>query len=213
MSNGKTVLDGKLTDEQLGKLQRKFNEVIKRINEQALDYEETSKVLQLIVVEGRTSDFLKVIRGTHEVLPIKNAIDLEAAPYVPPCYILHDHIGCGPAVWIWDPKKLILWDYQENHNYFYAQDTIGRIFSTLDKDTFQANANVLDFLLAHQELIPENWPVKGIFFPGTTYKAGSGSDDLCVRMLYKCRPKWESALVSIENYFEFGDQIAQIRWN
>ena len=44
------------------------------------------------------------------------------------------------------------------------------------------NANVLDYLLAHPELIPEDWKGKYVFFWGTIYRNSGGN--LCVRYLY-----------------------------
>ena len=44
------------------------------------------------------------------------------------------------------------------------------------------NANVLDYLLAHPELIPEEWKGKYVFFWGTIYRSSSG--DRYVRSLY-----------------------------
>jgi len=44
------------------------------------------------------------------------------------------------------------------------------------------NANVLDYLLAHPELIPEEWKGKYVFFWGTIYRNSNGS--LCVRFLF-----------------------------
>lgn len=43
------------------------------------------------------------------------------------------------------------------------------------------NANVLDFLLENQELIPENFKGKNVLFCGTTYKLPCGIE--CVRDL------------------------------
>jgi hypothetical protein len=50
------------------------------------------------------------------------------------------------------------------------------------------NANVCDYLLAHPELIPEEWKGKHIFFWGTIYRGSDG--DLYVRYLYWCGSQW-----------------------
>ena len=50
------------------------------------------------------------------------------------------------------------------------------------------NANVLDYLLAHPELIPEDWKNKYVFFWGTIYRYSSGG--LCVRYLCWNGSKW-----------------------
>jgi len=50
--SGNSVLDGKLTDEQIGKLDRRKNELIRRINEKTLEWDETNTLLQTII-EGK----------------------------------------------------------------------------------------------------------------------------------------------------------------
>lgn len=49
-------------------------------------------------------------------------------------------------------------------------------------------AHVLDYLLAHPELIPESWKGKAIFFWGTIYRNADG--DLYVRFLYWFGDRW-----------------------
>jgi hypothetical protein len=50
------------------------------------------------------------------------------------------------------------------------------------------NANVLDYLLAHTELIPEEWKGKYVFFWGTIYLYSGGR--LYVRCLYWRGDRW-----------------------
>ena len=50
------------------------------------------------------------------------------------------------------------------------------------------NANVLDYLLKHPELIPEEWKGKAVFFWGTIYRDSRGN--LCVRCLYWDGSRW-----------------------
>ena len=50
------------------------------------------------------------------------------------------------------------------------------------------NANVLDYLLAHPELIPEEWKGKCLFFWGTIYRRSNGH--LYVRFLYWFGDRW-----------------------
>ena len=56
------------------------------------------------------------------------------------------------------------------------------------------NANVLDYLLAHPDLIPDSWAVddqgrtRYLFFWGTVYHRSDGR--LCVRFLYRCGDRW-----------------------
>ena len=52
------------------------------------------------------------------------------------------------------------------------------------------NANVLDYLLAHPTLIPDEWKDKYIFFWGTVYRHSLGG--LCVRYLCFSDGEWRS---------------------
>jgi len=51
------------------------------------------------------------------------------------------------------------------------------------------NATVLEYLFENQELIPEEWKGKYIYFWGTIYRGSSGS--LCVRYLYFRGGQWD----------------------
>jgi hypothetical protein len=50
------------------------------------------------------------------------------------------------------------------------------------------NANVLDYLLKNQTLIPEEWKIWRVSFWGTIY--GGLDDDLCVRCLGWYGGRW-----------------------
>jgi hypothetical protein len=50
------------------------------------------------------------------------------------------------------------------------------------------NANILDYLLDHPEMIPDSWKGKAIFFWGTVYRSSDG--DLRVRCLYWDGGRW-----------------------
>lgn len=50
------------------------------------------------------------------------------------------------------------------------------------------NANVLEYLLAHPDLIPEEWKGKAVFFWGTIYRDSDGG--LYVRYLYWSGVRW-----------------------
>lgn len=187
MSNGKeeSVLDGKekLTDEQLGKLYRKFSEVIKRINEGVINYEDAKDALQFIIVEGKSSDFLKVINKTHEIREIEYLIDCNARPFIPQGSTVEVHKKGG--MWKWNPNiSFYLSKKQKKGGYSKGND----LRKELENQPV-LNANVLDYLLAHPELIPESWKSKITFFSGTIYR-NSGSN-LFVRYLYWHGFRWD----------------------
>jgi hypothetical protein len=75
MENGEnSVVDGKkLTDEQLGKLQRKLDEIKKRINLGAIRFEDARDLLQKVIIEAKPEAHkfhLGVADGTHRILPV-----------------------------------------------------------------------------------------------------------------------------------------------
>ena len=68
------------------------------------------------------------------------------------------------------------------------------------------NANVLDYLLAHPELIPEEWKGKLIFFWGTIYRDSDGR--LYVRYLRWGGSRWNSGYGWLDNGFYSGNPAA-----
>ncbi len=73
MGTEQSVLDGKkLSDAQLGKLHRKFGEVIKRINDETVNHQEALDVLQYIIIEGKSAEHLGVVWKTHKIVKIES---------------------------------------------------------------------------------------------------------------------------------------------
>lgn len=66
-----SVLDGKLIDEQLGKLYRKVEEIKKRSENGTISFADALDVMQYIIIEGKAPEHLKVIDKTHEITPVK----------------------------------------------------------------------------------------------------------------------------------------------
>lgn len=61
------------------------------------------------------------------------------------------------------------------------------------------NANLLDYLLANHQLIPEEWKVKRVFFWGTIYRGVSG--DLYIRCLYWDGGRWSWKARCLANHW------------
>ena len=66
-----SVLDGKLTDEQIGLLYRKVGEIKKRSENLIISFQEALDVMQYIIIEGQAPQHLSVINETHAIKPIK----------------------------------------------------------------------------------------------------------------------------------------------
>lgn len=120
------------------------------------------------------ADVLKVVKGQAEIKTIEHLIDCDAAPYTPPDWEVESHKKGG--LWKWNPKLTLCLSKKQKKGSIVGND--------LRKELANQpvlNANVLDYLLAHPELIPEEWKGKAIFFWGTIYRNSGG--DLYVRCL------------------------------
>jgi hypothetical protein len=170
-----SVVDGKLTDEQLGKLLRKLGEIERRINENTIAYQDAIDVMQLIIIEGKSALHLGIRKGTHEIKAVEYLIDCDVAPFVPEGWSVVDHKRGG--LWKWDPARVFLYLSKKQKKGSIEGNDLRKELA--DKPVM--NANVLDYLLAHPELIPEEWKGKYIFFWGTIYRDSDGN--LYVRYL------------------------------
>ena len=126
-------------------------------------------------------------RGTFPV------IDCDAAPYVPERWQVEEHHGLG--ILEWDPTKLSLYlsKRQMGGKWILGHDLRKEI-----KAKPVLNANVLDWLLAHPDHIPEEWKGKLVFFWGTIYRDSGGF--LCVRCLdwYGFRWDWHYRRLDVD---------------
>lgn len=144
----------------------------------------------------RLSEIRKFLNGYGEITVVKHVIDCDADPHVPSDWDLKEG-GChkkGGQI-EWDPKKIQL--------YLSEQQKNGRIDgNNLRKELENhpvLNANVLDYLLKHPELIPEEWKGKYVFFWGTIYRYLDGR--LCVRYLFWDEGKWVRNCYWLDNDF------------
>jgi len=127
---------------------------------------------------------LQVIAGQAEITYPEHLINTDAAPFI-------------PEDWTWTVEK-----HLTNGIYKFSPDHVSLFLSDKQKKSCikghklrkelagkpVLNANVLDYLLAHQELIPESWKGKTIFFWGTIYR--SLLVGLSVRYLHWDGSKW-----------------------
>lgn len=121
---------------------------------------------------------------TPEEVVKEHIIDCDASPYTPNGWKFKDHQKGGQLKF--DASQIELYFSTAQKNRRSSSDG-----SKLKKElasTSVLNANVLDYLLAHTELIPEDWKDKDIFFWGTTYRDSDGNQ--CVRCLSWNGVKW-----------------------
>ncbi len=107
-----------------------------------------------------------------------HVINLEAAPYCPYSWPVEEHVS-GDCDFEWDTTKVALYLDQGQK---YGRVIMGTELREKLKGRPVMNANLMDYLLAHQELIPDDWKGKGICFWGTIYRAPNG--DFGLRYIY-----------------------------
>ena len=114
---------------------------------------------------------------------VVQVIDCNARPFVPEGWKVVEHIKGGK--WEWNPGKILLYlsDGQKGGRCIEGNKLRKEL-----KGKSVLNANVLDWLLAHPEFIPEEWKGKYIFFWGTIYRDAGGN--LVVRGLYWRGRRW-----------------------
>lgn len=131
----------------------------------------------------------KVQLGLSEIKPVLHAIDCDASPFVPNGWsVLPDGEQLPnrvKGIFTWDSTKakLYLSKKQSGDKYIVGNDLRKELKS---QPVF--TANVLDYLLVHPELIPEEYKSKAIFFWGTIYR--HSDDYLYVRFLYWDDSMW-----------------------
>ncbi|KKQ54372.1 MAG: hypothetical protein US74_C0050G0005 [Parcubacteria group bacterium GW2011_GWA2_38_13] len=119
----------------------------------------------------------------------EHAIDCDALPYIPHGWEVRQEdqlLNTVKGQLEWDPTKIAL--------YLSDSQKYGKLIKGTDlrkelEHMAVLNANVLDFLLAHPDLILEEWKGKYIFFWGTIYRDSDGG--LIVRYLDWCGCRWD----------------------
>ncbi len=114
---------------------------------------------------------------TVEAQQPQHTINCDTSPFTPEGWKVEYHKQDGQFVFDPTKVKLHLSPNQQNGKVIGGN----QLRRELENEPV-LNANVLDYLLAHPELIPEEWKGKYIFFWGTIYRHSSGN--LCVRCLF-----------------------------
>jgi hypothetical protein len=136
-----------------------------------------------------------VLAGTAKIVAIKHIIDCDVKPFVPDGWKVEEHIKGGQFKWDPSSIKLYLDESQEN-----GKSIVGNKLRELLSGKPVFNANVLDYLYAHPELIPEDWKGKAIMFWGTIYRHSDGC--LYVRCLYWNGDRWYWIYDSLDDDFD-----------
>jgi len=141
--------------------------------------------------------FKLVLDGKHVIVPVgsvKHIINCDADPFIPEDWKVEEHVKDGQLLWNPADVDLYLDGGQKN-----GQRIIGTKLRNRLARKRVYNANVLDYLLANLELIPEEWKGKWIFFWGTIYRNSFGC--LCVRCLGWGGVRWHWYYRWLDNGF------------
>ena len=150
----------------------------------------TNADLKALSESDMFSKILLVLRGQAEVALKKHMIDLSADPLVPNGWTVVEHKKGG--ILEWDPMNV-----QTHCDEGQKDDKHIRGYELRKKLEGERvlNANVLDHLLSHPELIPEDWKRSGFgrYFWGTIYhRPGGPGNELFVRCLGWSGAEWVS---------------------
>ena len=170
MTAHSAVTDGKLANEELGSFTRRCDEIKRRLNEGTLSFSLVMNGLQSII-EDRSS------KSSH-------LINLDADPFIPDGWYVEEHQKGGQFKWDASKVRLYLSEPQKR-----GRSIEGNKLRNTLKHQLVLNANVLDYLLKHPHLIPEEWNSKYVFFWGTIYRDSDGYLD--VRHLYWYGGRWD----------------------
>lgn len=110
------------------------------------------------------ADVLRVIKRQSKITCLEHLIDCDADPFIPSGWSVEEHKKGGLLKF--DPDKISLHLSKKQKKGIIGGHDLRKELS--DKPIM--NANVLDYLLAHPELIPEEFKGKNIFFWGTIYR-------------------------------------------
>lgn len=139
-------------------------------------------------------DVLKVVKGNAEIKFLEHLIDCDAALFVPSGWTVEEHKPGG--LFKFDPTKISLYLSKKQKKGVIGGHDLRKELAKM----LTLNANVLDYLLAHPELIPEEWKGKAIFFWGTIYRLSHGS--LFVRFLCWGGSRWHWSGGWLDNDFD-----------
>lgn len=105
-----------------------------------------------------------ILKGDATVVKLSYIIDTNAEPHIPEGWKIEEHKSLGKIEWDLSKAKLFLPKRQRNGGVKAIE--LRRELSRLPL----LNATVLDYLLMHHEIIPQDWKKGNICFWGTIYR-------------------------------------------
>lgn len=144
-----------------------------------------SDIAQVFIDDPQAAgrEFTRFLKNRGCVHIVGNhVIDCDTAPFVPQGWRVEEHQKGGQLSWDASKVKLLV-KLNEGESYVGGHELRKRL-----KDEPVLNANVLDYLLARPELVPEEWKSRLVFFWGTIYRDSDAY--LYVRYLFWNGERW-----------------------
>jgi len=138
-----------------------MNQLADALEQASFSGEDLAKLKQFKNLVGLKN----AINGLAEIVDRENIIDFNLKPFTPRGWVVDEHLQFGK--WPFDINAVSLYrdEKQKNESLIGGHDLrinlVGRLL---------LNANVLDFLIDHPNLIPEPWKEFYVFFWGTLYR-------------------------------------------
>jgi hypothetical protein len=143
----------------------------------------TPELVEQLSTGNKLAEVRDILLGKREIREAEYVVDCDAQPFVPEGWEMEEYKKGGQVKWAPGIIELYLSKKQTG-----GKCVVGNELRKELADKPVLNANVLDFILAHLELIPEEWKGKYIYFWGTVYRSPDGS--LYVRFLYWSGGRW-----------------------
>ncbi len=128
-------------------------------------------------------------------------IDCDTDPMVPDGWSVEEHQKGGSLEWTPDKVALYVSEQQKGDKLIEGNKLRKELKG---KPVF--NVCLLDYLLAHPHLIPEEWKSKAIFFWGTIYRHSDGN--LRVPCLLRYGDRWDCMYCGLGRNFRNFDPDA-----
>ncbi|OHA68167.1 MAG: hypothetical protein A3B24_01200 [Candidatus Wildermuthbacteria bacterium RIFCSPLOWO2_01_FULL_48_16] len=136
---------------------------------------------------GLLSNVRRVLRGYAEIKLNEYVIDCDADPVELDGWTVVRHVKGGR--YVWNPHRIILYVSPKRAVTGHQLREDLQVVPVL-------NVCVLDFLLAHPALIPQEWKGKFVCFYGTVYRNAGGRRE--VRNLFWDGERWYSEFIPLD---------------
>lgn len=162
--------------------------------------------LKKLTISKNLQDIKDVLNDKAEILKM-DLVDLDADPFIPPGWSLKEHKRGGLLKY--NSKKIIpfLTKGQKENTCVFGYNLKTEL---KDESIILLNANLLDYLLLHPELIPEEFKKYFLFFWGTIYR--NEVNKPCIRHLAWSAGEWYGDYMLLSsNYYNASPAAVLLR--